>query len=247
MVEQTDDEDLEEEEREIIKSVFEFGEKVSREIMTPRVDIIGLEDDLSVSQCIEQIKDANFSRFPIFHETMDDIRGTIHVKELLRCLNDKKGSQNISSLLKKKPTFVPESMPINDLLKLLQEQQTQMAVIVDEYGGTAGLVSIEDIIEELVGEIEDEFDEQDTKVQALPDGSFLIDARLPVHEVNEQLNLNIPEQDEYDSAGGFVFHELGRIPNIGEVITSADCDIIIHNATARQLIDLKIVPRANGE
>lgn len=233
--------ELEEEEREIIRSVFEFGDTVTREIMSPRVDIIGLDDALSVSEAIDEIKDAHYSRFPVYHESVDDIRGSVHVKELLRYLRSNHGNEPLPTLLKTKPLYVPESMPINDLLKLLQAEQNQMAIVVDEYGGTAGLVTIEDIIEELVGEIDDEYDQQEEMLRVQSDGSFMVDARMPLDEVNEALETNILERDEYDSIGGYIFHTLGRIPKSGEQLEANDCTITIQTASPRQLHKLRII------
>jgi len=245
LVEQSDDEELEEEELDIIRNVFEFGETVTREIMTPRVDIVALENELSIDQAIREAKDSAHSRFPVFHDTIDDILGNIHVKELMRHLSEGHGDKLINELIKSKPIFIPESMPINDLLQLLKKQQSQIAFVVDEYGGTAGLVTIEDILEELVGEIEDEFDEQEDKVTKLSDGSIVVDARLPIDDVNEILAIEIPESEEYDSIGGYIFHELGRIPVNGELYKGADHEITIKSATPRQLQKLRVAKTSN--
>jgi CBS domain containing-hemolysin-like protein len=139
LIEETDEEDLEEEEREIIRSVFEFGDTVTREIMTPRIDISGLKDTLTVSQCIERVKESRHSRFPVYHENVDDVIGMVHVKDLLRLCAGEEGGTPISQLVKK-IDFVPETMPINDLMQLMKRTHSQVAMVVDEYGGTEGLV-----------------------------------------------------------------------------------------------------------
>ncbi len=239
LVEKPETMDLEEEEAEIIRSVFEFGETITREIMTPRVDMIGLEDTLTISECIAQIKTSPQSRFPVFHESMDDIQGVVHVKDLLRQVSDGQETQRAMHVAKTVP-FVPESMPINDLLQLLRTEQAQIAVVVDEYGGTAGLVTVEDVIEELVGEIQDEYDADEKHVSRLSDGSAILSARVPVEDANELLDIHVPESEEYDSLGGYVFHALGRIPRPGETMDGSDFLITVQTASARRLETLRI-------
>lgn len=234
LIEETDEEELEEEEREIIRSVFEFGESVAREIMTPRIDISGIKDTLSVRECVEQVKESRHSRFPVYHENIDDVVGMVHVKDLLKLLAGLEGETPISQLAKK-IEFVPETMPLNDLLQLMKKSRAQMVLVVDEYGGTEGLVTMEDVIEELVGEIEDEYDLKEKELSRRPDGSFMVQARMPIYELNEELGTALPESDEYDSLGGYIFSEIGRIPQAGEKIQVKDWILRIHSATQRQI------------
>lgn len=236
---QADLADLNEEEREMIRSVFELGETVAREIMTPRVDVEGIKDDLTVQQCLSVIRESRHTRFPVYHEKLDDIRGIIHVKDLLRCIAENKGGQPILPLLKK-INFIPETMPISDLLKQMQRKRAQMVLVVDEYGGTSGIVCMEDIIEELVGEIEDEYDLADTDFQKRPDGSYLIDARMPVADLNEELELNIPESDEYDSLGGYILMTLGHIPAPKESIDTGEAHLTVLSANQRQIKSIRL-------
>lgn len=242
LVDQVSEEDLDVEEREMIKSVFEFGETVTREIMTPRVDVEGFEDDLTVADCCERAKESPYSRFPVYQETIDEVVGVVHIKDLLRLSRDGRGDEKVGAVAKE-VSFVPESMPINDLLRLLRAEKEQLAIVVDEYGGTAGLVAMEDIIEELVGEILDEYDTESMVMQRMADGSAVLDARMPVDEVNELLGLSLPEDEEYDSLGGYVFHALGHIPRPGEVLETEEALITIQSATVRQLQTLRIAPR----
>ena len=243
LVEQSNTDELEKEERDIIRSVFEFGETVVREIMTPRVDIEGLKDDATVDECIDKVKHSRHSRFPVYNETIDNIRGVIHVKDLLRLVAQDQEDRSVTDITKKM-SIVPETMPINDLLKQMQVQNFQMAVVVDEYGGTAGIVCMEDIIEELVGEIRDEYDLAEKEIQKRPDGSILVNASLAVDDLNEELNLSIPKSDEYDSIGGFVLSELGTIPRAGQKLSAAGLEITVHNATARRIHTLLLKPMA---
>ena len=241
LVDQTDTDELEEEERDIIRSVFEFGETVVREIMTPRVDIEGLKDEATIDECIDKVKHSRHSRFPIYHETVDNIRGVIHVKDLLRLIAQDQENRSVNDITKK-ISIVPETMPINDLLKQMQVQNSQMAVVVDEYGGTAGIVCMEDIIEELVGEIRDEYDHAEKEIQKRPDGSILVKANLAVNDLNEELNLSIPESDEYDSIGGYVISELGTIPKPGDTLSAIGLEISVQNASPRRIHTLLLKP-----
>jgi putative hemolysin len=233
--------ELEEEERDIIRSVFEFGETVVREIMTPRVDIQGLKNDFSIDECIDKVKNSRHSRFPVYNETIDNICGVIHVKDLLRLIGHNQKDGSVADITKKM-NIVPETMPINDLLKQMQVQSFQMAVVVDEYGGTAGIVCMEDIIEELVGEIRDEYDLAEKDIQKRPDGSVLVKASMPVDDLNEELDLDIPESEEYDSIGGYVLCQLGTIPRAGQKLSTGTLEIIVQNATARRIHTLLLKP-----
>lgn len=242
MVEHSLDEDLEEGEREMIKSALEFGDTVSREIMTPRVDLVGLEASMPIPEAAKVIGEANYSRFPVYVERIDEISGLVHVKDVLAALTNGGKTKVLADIANDIP-FVPEQMPIDDLLKLMQTEKTQCAVVVDEYGGTAGLVSIEDIIEELVGEIVDKFDEEQPPIRALSERAWLVDARTPIDEVNEETGMHLPEKEEYDSLGGLVLHALGRIPAMGESLDVNGTRITIRKGTSRQLTSLEVAFR----
>ncbi len=243
LLEDTDEQNLEEEEREIIRSVFEFGDTIAREIMTPRIDISGIKDTLTVGECIEQVKESRHSRFPVYHENIDDVVGMVHVKDLLRLSVTAIESETSISQLVKRIDFVPETMPLNDLLQLMKTSRSQMVLVVDEYGGTEGLVTMEDVIEELVGEIEDEYDLEEKEFHRRPDGSVMIKARMPIYEMNEILSTNLPESEEYDSLGGYVFAELGRIPKVGESLEVPGYTLRIHSATHRRIQIIHMIPR----
>ncbi len=242
LIEETDEEDLEEEEREIIRNVFEFGDTVTREIMTPRIDISGIKDSLTVNECIERVKESRHSRFPVYHENIDDVIGIIHVKDLLKISADDEGRTPINQLVKK-IDFIPETMPLNDLLQLMKNSRAQMVLVVDEYGGTEGLVTMEDVIEELVGEIEDEYDLKEKELRRRPDGSVMVKARMPIYELNEELGAKLPESDEYDSLGGYIFSKLGRIPTAGETLETPTFTLRIHSASQRQILVVHMTPR----
>ncbi|HEY5653506.1 MAG TPA: hemolysin family protein [Pontiella sp.] len=241
LIEETDQEKLEEEEREIIRSVFEFGDSIVREIMVPRIDISGIKDTLTLNECVEQVKESRHSRFPVYHENIDDVVGMVHVKELLKLMAEGKGDAPISQLVKK-IEYVPETMPLNDLLQLMKKSRSQMVLVVDEYGGTEGLATMEDVIEELVGEIEDEYDLREQELHRRPDGSLMVHARMPIYDLNEELDSKIPESDEYDSLGGYIFATLGRIPATGETLEAPGYKLRIHSATQRQIQIVHMAP-----
>jgi len=245
MVSPDQESDLQAEEKQIIRSALEFGDTVTREIMTPRVDIIGLEDSTIVGEAIAVIKRSGRSRFPVFHEHLDDILGVVHVKDLLVLLGEGKESVPVITAAKPVP-FVPESMPISDLLQLLRSRQAQLAIVVDEYGGTSGLVTIEDILEELVGEIHDEYDVREVEARRLPDGSVVMSARTPVSAANRLSGVNIPEGDDYDSVGGYIFSVLGYIPKAGETVEGDDFTITVQAADQRQIHLVRITPREDA-
>lgn len=245
LIEESDEEKLEEEEREIIRSVFEFGETIAREIMIPRIEISGIKDTLTVTECIEMVKESRHSRFPVYHENIDDVIGVVHVKELLKLVASNECNSQIGTLVKKMD-YVPETIPLNDLLQLMKKAHSQMVLVVDEYGGTEGLVTMEDVIEELVGEIEDEYDLKEKELHCRPDGSIMVKARMPVCELNEELGAKLPENDEYDSLGGYIFSELGRIPKAGETLDAPGYTLRIHTATHRQIQVVHMLPVTNA-
>lgn len=242
VVDQADAEELEEEERELIRSVFEFGETVTREIMTPRVEVESIEMGYTVDEAISRIWESAHSRFPVLKETMDDIQGIVHVKDLLRLSSQHKGHEPLRGVVKK-ATYVPESMPINDLLKLMRSEHTHLAIVVDEYGGTSGVVTLEDILEELVGDIRDEYDVENETLQRLSDGSIVLEARTPVYKVNKLLDIDIPESEEYESIGGYIFDRLERIPRPGEIVEDRTYAITVQTANARKVHTVRVAKK----
>ncbi|HPR82907.1 MAG TPA: hemolysin family protein [Pontiellaceae bacterium] len=241
LVDQADDEELEKEERDIIRSVFEFGDTVVREIMTPRVDIEGLRAGSTVAECVEKVQKSAHSRFPVYEETIDNVAGVVHVKDLLRLFARGEETHPVAELVKKL-NAVPETMPITDLLRQMRSQHFHMALVVDEYGGTAGIVCIEDIIEELIGEIRDEYDLAERDILKCSDGTALVKAGMAVADLNEELGLHIPESEEYDSIGGYVLSELGTIPPAGTKLAAPGLEITVQNATPRRIHTLLLKP-----
>lgn len=213
-----EDEVIEQTERDLIESVIEFGDTVVREVMVPRTDMTTIERRLTVEEALEVTSAAGFSRVPAVGDSIDDVVGLVYVKDLIRAELDGRPDQQVHTLLR--PTwFVPETKKVADLLHEMQEEKFHMAVAVDEYGGIAGLVTLEDLIEELVGEIVDEYDVEESLLDRQLDGSYKVDARIQIDELNDVANMSLPEGD-WDTVGGLVLDVFGRVPVRGE-----ECDV----------------------
>jgi len=208
---------LEPEAREMIEGVIKFPHIEIDEVMTPRTDMVCLPINASAEQACAVVRDHGHSRIPLVGQTRDDIVGILYVKDLLSRMGaGEKGEARLRDVMRE-PYFVPESKLAIDLLREMQQKRTHMAVVLDEYGGTSGVVTIEDIVEEIVGEITDEYDADEQDGLTLTgDASAEVDARVHVDEVNEALGIQLPEEDDYETIGGFAFSQLGRIPKVGE-------------------------------
>lgn len=224
--------------RGIIESAFELQDTTVGEIMTPRTDIIAIADDATLDEVRERVIEAGHSRIPVYHETLDHIIGVLYAKDLLGI--DAAKPFRLRDMLRNAP-YVPETKTIDQLLRELRQSKVHIALVLDEYGGTAGLVTIEDILEELVGEIDDEYDSEGREELSIrEDGAAEVDGRMHVADVNEQLSLQLPEDGDYDTIGGFVFSTLGRIPTTGEQLRHANVVITVLDAEARRINRLRI-------
>lgn len=197
-------------EKNMINRVFEFNDKVVSEIMIPRTDIFALDMNMSISEVIEELsEDLRYSRVPVYEENVDNIKGIVYIKDILLSKKDKK--TRIRNLMKE-AYFVPETKRINELFDELRKHRRQIAIVVDEYGGTSGIVTIEDILEEIVGEIYDEYDEVEKTVEKIDETTYLLNGNIAIYEVEDYLNISI-EEGEYDTLSGYLVEKLGRIPN----------------------------------
>ena len=201
-------------EHELIKNVFDFNERVVKNIMVPRTKISGIELNTSKAEVVEKIIAEGYSRMPVYDDIIDKIIGIIHAKDILPLLAGNK-EWTLSDIIRK-PYFVPETKKINDLLSELQQKRIQIAIVIDEFGGTAGMVTLEDIVEEIVGEIQDEYDEEKPTVEKISDTEFIINAYATVYDVNEHLPHDLPEDEDFDTVGGLVSHAFGKIPEVGD-------------------------------
>lgn len=211
-----EDEVIEKEERELIASVLEFGDTVAREVMVPRPDMITAQSDSTVSAALDLAIEHGYSRLPVVGETSDDVLGVAYTKDLIRAERRGDGHQMVLSLARP-ARFVPETKPLTRLMREMQAEKCHMVLLVDEYGGIAGLVTLEDCLEELVGDIMDEYDNETDDVQELDTGQLLVDGGAAIHDVNQQLGTTIPDED-WDTVGGFVFSSLGHVPTEGEEV-----------------------------
>jgi putative hemolysin len=232
---------IEEQEKEMIQSIFEFAETIAREVMTPRVDMKCLPITATPQEAIELIRQTGHSRIPVYEGSVDNILGVLHAKDLLRLCEGASLKFSLREVIRP-AYFVPESKRVVELLQELRRQRMHMAIVQDEYGGTAGLVTLEDLVEEIVGEIQDEYDvEQEEPVQTLPDGSLLIDARMHLDDVSELLQTPL-ESEEFDTLGGFVFGLLGHQPQEGEVVTANGWQLRVHAVEGHRIRTVQAIP-----
>ena len=208
---------IQKEEKEMIESVLEFSDTTVREVMVPRIDMVAAKSDITIDELIELFEKEGHSRIPIYEERVDHIVGVVYAKDLLTAMA-KIGKNNIRlDEIKRKAYFVPETKNIAVLLKEFKKAKVHIAIVVDQYGGTAGIVALEDLLEEIVGEIHDEYDEDEYDYLWLNNSTVLIDPGLDIDDVNDMIHTDIPNED-YDTLGGFLYHRLGFIPKGGEVV-----------------------------
>lgn len=234
--------ELNRDEKEMIKGVVELGETTIKEVIIPRIDVVFLAEDIGFDEMMEKITESGHSRFPVYRETIDNVVGILYVKDLLRFLAKNRmevpEKLEIGSLLRK-PYFVPETKKLDSLLKEFKRRRVHIAVAVDEYGGVSGIVCMEDIIEEIVGDIQDEFDSGVEDILEIGDKTYLCDARVSIDELNETLGLDIPN-DDFDTLGGFVFDLFGKIPVRYEKVSRGNADFIVHNMDGYKIKTVKI-------
>ena len=209
--------ELEEDEKELISSVVEFTETIVREVMVPRVDIIAVDSAFSLDKAYKKIMQTSHTRLPVFEGTIDNVVGVFYAKDLLKYVGQ--GGLENHSIVEDmhEPIFVPETKNVNDLLREFQQRKINVAIVVDEFGGTAGLVTIKDLLEEIVGEIKDEDDREKPKYSEMPDGTYLVDAKMPIDEIARDIGIAIPESPDYETIGGYIYTVTGRIPHKDEV------------------------------
>lgn len=229
---------VDEEEKEMIESVIEMTDTQVAEIMTPRTDIAALPIGADAAQVREVIRSKGYSRIPVYEETIDSIQGVLYVKDIL--VRDEDKAFQLATMMRP-PLFIPETKPVRELLREFQRQKIHFAIVLDEYGGTAGLVTIEDILEELVGEIADEYEHAEPEdLLHIDDHTVEVDARMNLHDVNHALGLQLPEDQDYDTIGGLVFAQLGRIPRAGEHCDVQHVRIDVIKADPRRVLRLRL-------
>lgn len=237
----TDAEQDDQEEMELITSVLEFSETIVREVMVPRTDMTSVAADASLSELLRVIDENGFSRIPVVGDSLDDVVGMVIVKDLLPRLASGDRPTRVRSVMRP-IDFVPETKRVSDLLRDMQASKSHMAVVVDEYGGTAGLVTIEDLLEELVGEIIDEYDVAELLLEEFEEGHWKVDGRLPVSELSEAIDVELPEE-EWDTVGGLVLGLAGRVPNEGEKFDVGDVVLTVVRVQGRRVSEIMVERR----
>jgi magnesium and cobalt exporter, CNNM family len=207
---------LDPEEREYLNNVFDFGDRVAREIMVPRPDIEALPHDAPLPDLAERAAFGRYTRYPVYEEDLDHILGAVHVKDLFRAAKEEPEGFDLASLIRE-CLVVPETKSIEQILREFQQRKLQMAIVIDEWGSVEGLITIEDILEEIVGEIQDEFDEGEAAIERIGDDLYAVDGRIPITEVNDHFDLDLPHED-FDTIGGFILGSLGRPPEVGDTV-----------------------------
>ncbi|MHB1132166.1 MAG: hemolysin family protein [Chloroflexota bacterium] len=239
-------------EREMIRGVFDFGDTVVREIMVPRIDIVALEKGAPVQRALDTFLRVGISRMPIFDGTIDDIVGVLYAKDLLRYFSGQSQPEGISALARP-PVFVPETKALSELFRELQVSRTQMAIVVDEYGGTAGLVTMEDMLEEIVGEIRDEYDVEESRLVVLSGDELLANGTVSVGDLEDALNVRMDgEAEDVDTIAGVVYSSLGRIPVPGDKVELNEVTLTVEAVSGRRIRQVRVLRRPrptdeNGE
>jgi len=231
-------------EGELIESIIEFKDTLVREIMVPRLEIVGVERHTPLDQIIALVLDKGHSRLPVFENDIDHIKGILLAKDLLEFWQTPEETWDLGRLLRP-AYFIPESKKISDLLRDLVERKTQIAIVIDEYGGTAGIITLEDILEEIVGEIYDEYDRMEPRLVPEDDGAVLVDARLDVEELMEHFHLPRPE-GKFESVGGLLIHLLGRVPQVNDRVVVEDLELLVVAADERRAkqVRARVLPPA---
>lgn len=240
---------LEPHEKKLIVSVLSFRNRIVREIMVPRVNVFSLSSDTKIKDAAEILEEEGYSRVPVFKDSVDNIVGILMMKDLVTKYSEytEKGNnaeilESPISTLQKPPLYTPETKKISELLQEFRRKQVHIAIVVDEYGGTEGIVTIEDILEQIVGDIADEYDSEENQFVALPDGSWIVDAAMSINDLELDLNIKIPQEGDYDTIGGYVFHCAGSIPSKGFIIHHDDFDLEIVRSNDRRVEKVRIYP-----
>ena len=237
LTEEGDYESLEAEERQMIRHVVEFGDTTAREIMVPRIDMVALEVNTPVDEVIETITKCGHTRIPVYREKIDDIVGVLYVKDLITYLYERKPV--VLKDIIREAEFVPEAQKIDDILRLFKRTRKHIAIVVDEYGGTAGLVTMEDVLEEIVGEIQDEYDTEEVLIQKINNAEYLVNAKINLDELNEQTGISVPSE-EVDTLAGFLYNLANAIPKPGQKLSFGNLNFTIEEVVGQRIGRVRI-------
>jgi putative hemolysin len=240
---------LEAEEEQMIHAVIELGDQRIHEVMVPRIAMVTLAADATMEQAIDTVVQEGHSRIPVYEETIDEIVGILYAKDLLPFLKDSAGEPPALRTLLRTPVFVPESTSVDDLLHEFQRRKVHIAIVLDEYGGTAGLVTIEDLLEEIVGEIQDEYDEEEPLIVKLSNDEVRIDGRADVDDLAElfDITLGLDDEDEYDTVGGLIYHRIGGVPKPGDQVIVDGLTLTVETTDGRRVGKVLVVRDRAGQ
>ncbi len=240
--------------RKLIGQVIRFRDRIAREIMIPRGDIFTLPATMSISKAAKHLEEEGYSRIPVYRDSVDEIIGVIMYKDILQKYLEYETSGGSTEILEapietivKPALYTPETKKISLLLQEFRRKQNHLAIVVDEYGGTEGLITIEDILEEIVGEIEDEYDVDESLFLSLPEGGWLVDGRMSILDVEEQLNIKIPQEGDYDTIGGFIFHRTKMIPPKGFLLEEGNFSAKVIRSNDRRIEKIRLEKIVNKE
>ena len=239
-----EEEAIERDERRLIHSIFEFGDMVVREAMTPRTDMVAIDAAASIEDGISAAIDAGFSRLPAYEESTDNIIGLVFLKDLVALARASKRNEPVRTALRE-AEFVPEQKRVAELLREMQTKQFHMAIVIDEYGGTSGLVTLEDLLEEIVGDIADEYDIEEPSVEHLPDGTLRVPGGTSIDDVSDELGVELPDT-EWDTVGGLVFNLLGHVPEEGECVRFQGLEFRTERVKGRRIVSVHIRPKPDS-
>ena len=240
---------LEAEEEQMIHAVIELGDRRLHEVMVPRIAIVAIPTTATLDESIELIVAEGHSRIPVYEESIDEVVGILYAKDLLPFLRDGASERPALRSLLRTPLFVPESMTIDDLLHEFQRRKIHIAIVLDEYGGTAGIVTIEDLLEEIVGEIQDEYDVEEPMIERLSDDEVRVDGRAAVEDLAElfDASLELEDSDEYDTVGGLIYHRIGGVPTPGDRVEVDGLVLTVESIDGRRVDKVLVVRRSENE
>jgi putative hemolysin len=240
---------IEEEEKKMIHSIFEFTDTTVKEIMIPRTTVFAVEASKTLEEIWDVITGNGYSRIPVYEEGIDNIIGVFYIKDIFNVIRDGKLNMQVKSFIRE-AYFVPETKALVEMLEEFKKKHIHMAIVLDEYGGTSGIITIEDLIEEIVGDINDEFDiEHDEEIKKVADNKYIIDAMLDVEFLNEELSIDLPVSEDYDSLGGYIYSVLGRVPLEKDTIThdNGKVEIRVLEVDNRRIVKALIIKREEKE
>ncbi len=229
---------LEEAETEMIHSIFEFADTPVREVMIPRIDIVALESDITLNEAVDQALEGGFSRIPVYEETIDNIIGVLYTKDMLKQLREGHEAQPIRDLVRP-AYFVPETKKLDDLLREIRQKRVHLAIVIDEYGSVSGLVTIEDLVEEIVGDIQDEYDREEKLYEQVNDREYVFSAKISIDEFNELMDTKL-EHEDYDTLGGFLYAQLDKIPVAGDTVIFNHYRFTILTTRGRRIVRVQV-------